>query len=521
MNVGYLLTFMTEKAPNRTAVIYGNSRLSYAELNSRANSLGHVLLVLGVKKGDKVALLSMNSGHYPEIFFGILKAGGVFVPINFRYAPEEILYVLDNSDAKICIFEEELASKITPISRLSRVEKFICVGSDAHETEPYDYETLIVEQRSTEPDVYVSSDDVCEIIYTSGTTGKPKGVVLTHDNVMSTMLTAIIGRELHPEHTSLVVSPMYHVAGLNNHFGTTIALGGTAVIIRRFQPEALMETIQKERIQYFPAASTVFNMLLQAIEAKKYDTRSVIQVQSGSAVTPLEVRERLAEYFPNALGVYEAYGLTEVGDGVVFLTGKDSLQKPGSVGKAGLFAQVRIVDENGQGTAVGGMGEIVIKGPVVTKAYYKNEEETEKAIRDGWLYTGDLGTLDDEGYLYIVGRKKDMIISGGENIYPREIEEVLWRHPKIAEAAVIGVPDKKWGESVRAVIELIPGAEVTEDEVIEFCKQHIASYKKPKSVVFVDEIPKNPSGKVLKDEVRARYGRPTPSELQIGNGRLP
>jgi acyl-CoA synthetase (AMP-forming)/AMP-acid ligase II len=511
MNIGYLLTFMAGKVPNKTAVVCGDVRLSYKELNSRANRLAHSLLGMNIKKGDKVALLSVNSIYYPEIFFGILKAGGVLATVNFRLAPEEILYILDNSDARIFIFEKELASSVAAIrSRLIKVEKFICVGEDPYE-HAQDYEQLIAKQLDTEPEVHISLEDDCEIIHTSGTTGRPKGVMLTHGNVLYTMLSVIIGRELRPGQTSLVVSPMYHVAGLNNHFGTTIMLGGTAVIIRRFEPQAIMQTIQREKVAYFPAASTIFNMLVQAIEEKKYDTSSVMQLQSGSEITPVEVRKKLAQYFPNALGVYEAYGLTEVGDGVVFLTGRDSLERPASVGKAGLFAQLRVVDDNGQDVDVGEVGEIIIKGPVVMKGYYKNKEETEEAIRNGWLYTGDLGRLDAEGCLYIVGRKKDMIISGGENIYPREIEEVLWRHPKIADVVIIGVPDKQWGEAIRAVVELRPGEKMTEEEVIEFCKQHIASYKKPKSVVFVKELPRNPSGKVLKNEVRARCGQTTPS----------
>lgn len=508
MNIGYLLTFMAGKVPNKTAVVCGDVRLSYKELNSRANRLAHSLLEMNINKGDKVALLSMNSINYPEIFFGILKAGGVLATVNFRLTPEEILYILDNSDARIFIFEKELTSGVVPIrSRLTKVEKFICVGGDPYK-HAQNYEELIAKQLDTEPEVHISLEDDCEIIHTSGTTGRPKGVTLTHGNVLHTMLSVIIGRELSPGQTSLVVSPMYHVAGLNNHFGTTIALGGTVVVIRRFEPQAIMETIEREKVAYFPAVSTIFNMLVQAIEGKKYDTSSVVHLQSGSESTPVEVRKKLAQYFPNASGVYEAYGLTEVGDGVVFLTSKDSLTRPASVGKAGLFAQLRVVGDNGQDVNVGEVGEIIIKGLVVTKGYYKNEDETKKAIRDGWLYTGDLGKFDNEGYLYIVGRKKDMIISGGENIYPREIEEVLWLHPKIADVAVIGVPDKKWGESVRAVVELRPGAKMTEEEVIEFCKQHIASYKKPKSVVFVKELPRNPSGKALKNEVRARYGQP-------------
>lgn len=304
-----------------------------------------------------------------------------------------------------------------------------------------------------------------------------------------------------------MVSPMYHVAGLNNHFGTTIALNGTAVIIRRFDPEVIMTSILNENVQYFPGASTIFKMLLSGIEGKRYDTTSVIQLQSGAEITPIEVKKKLAQYFPNAEGVYEAYGLTEVGDGVIFLSGRDSLARPGSTGKAGLLAQVRVVDENDRDVKTEEVGEIIIKGPVIMKEYYKNKEETEKSIQNGWLYTGDLGKLDEEGYLYVVGRKKDMIKSGGENIYPREIEELLLRNQKIADAAVIGIPDKQWGESVRAVVQLKTGECMTEEEAINFCKQHVASYKKPKSVVFVNEIPKNASGKVLKDEVRKKYGQ--------------
>ena len=507
MNITTFLTLAAGKWPQRTAVVCGSVRLSYEQLNSRANRVAHALLDMEVRKGDKIALLSMNSAYYPEIYYGILKAGAVFVPVNFRLSPEEILYVLNNSDTRVFIFEKELAPKVPPIqSRLHKVKRLVCIEDKTCE-HGQDYETLMAGKADAKPDVHVSLEDGCEIVYTSGTTGKPKGVMLTHENIMCTMLSVITGRELRPGSTSLVVSPMYHVAGLNNHFGTTIALGGTEVVIRQFEPEALMETIRREKVQFFPTASTIFNMLVQALDGKNYDASSVVHLQSGSTITPVEVRKKLSQYFPNAVGVFEAYGLTEVGDGVVFLNGSDSLDRPASVGKAGLFAHLRVVDPRGQDANVGEVGEIIIKGPVVTKGYYKNKRETAKAIRDGWLYTGDLGKLDDEGYLYIVGRKKDLIISGAENIYPREIEEVLWCHPKIAEVAVIGIPDEKWGESVRAVVHLKPGQVMSEAEVIEWCKQHIASYKKPRSVVFTGEIPKNASGKILKDEVRARYGK--------------
>lgn len=511
MNIGDFLTLGAGKGPDKTAVVCGNVRLSYKELNRRANRFSHALLDMGLRKGSKVALLSLNSSYYPEIYYGTLKAGGIFTPVNFRLAPDEILYILENSDAEVFLFEKELASKVAPIrSRLHKVRSYICIGDDKG-GDTLNYEGLISNQADTEPDVPISPADDCEILYTSGTTGRPKGVVLTHENVMFTIISAIIGRELRQGQTSLVVSPMYHVGGLNNHFGTTIALGGTAVIIREFEPEVIMETISREKVAYFPTASTIFNMLLQAIEDKGYDTSSVLQLQSGSAITPVEIKKRLTQYFPNISGVYEVYGLTETGDGITFLAGKDCLRKWDSVGKPTIFVQIKVVDDDGREVATGKVGEVIARGPLVMKGYYNNTEETNRTIRNGWLYTGDLGSFDDEGYLYIVGRKKDMIISGGENIYPREIEDVLWSHHKIADAAVIGVPDKQWGESVRAIVQLKPGSKMTEAEVIELCKRHIASYKKPKSVIFLDELPKNPSGKVLKTELREKYGQPNAS----------
>ena len=505
MNIGKYLTFSSGKVPDKIAIICGDVRLSYKELNNNANRVAHTLMDMGLKKKDKVAMLSLNSACFPEIFYGILKAGGVFVPLNFRLSSQEILSILSDSDAKILFFEEELADSLEPVRKsLSNIDKYICIGGKALNG-VHAYQELVAQYPEYEPNREVYLGDECEIIYTSGTTGKPKGVVLTHENVMFTIVSAIIGRDLKPGLKGLVVSPMYHVAGLNNHLGTTIALGGTAVIIRQFDSEAVMKVIQEEQVQYFPAASTIFNLLVQQLEGAQYGVSSVVQLQSGAAITPVEVRKKLAKYFPNA-PVYEAYGLTEVGDGAVFLNGKDSIKRPDSVGKAGLFAQVRVVDNNDQQVKAGEVGEIVINGPVVTKGYYKEQEETEKAIRFGWLHTGDLGRLDDEGFLYVVGRKKDMIISGGENIYPREIEEILWKHEKIQEAAVIGVPDKKWGETVRAIVRLKPGEKLTEKETIDYCKQHIASYKKPRSVIFVSEIPKNPSGKTLKSLLREKHG---------------
>jgi len=506
MNIGDLLNNTASKEPNKTAIVYGSLRLSYKEFNRRVNRLAHALLGMGLRKGDKVALLSFNSSWFVEIYVATLKAGGMFTPINSRLTPGEITYILDNSDAGVFLFEKEFDQVVNVIRpAIHNIEHYICIGGN---TRPniLDYEQLMSNQPDSELNVAVSEKNGCELLYTSGTTGRPKGVVLTHENVSWNLMNTINGRELRPGQICLIAGPLSHSAALNNHFTTTMALGGTCVIMRQFDPKTFMELVQNEKVEVISGSPTLFNLLLQFPEVGKYDTSSVTQVQSGAAPLRAATKDKLTQLFPNAVGVYDVYGCTEASPSIAILSGKDSLRKQACVGKPVSFLQAKLVDDESQKVRVGQVGEIICKGPNVMKEYYKNKEATEEAIRDEWLYTGDLGRLDDEGYLYIVGRKKDMIVSGGENIYPQEIERVLYTHPKIADAAVIGIPDEIWGESVRAVITVKAGEKMTEDEVIEFCKEHLASYKKPKSIIFVDALPKNPLGKVSKKELRAMYG---------------
>lgn len=502
MNVGYLLTNAANRYPDRTAIVFEGRRFSYGEFNERVNSLANAFVELGVKKGDKVAAMLYNSNQIVEVYLAAAKIGGVFVPVNFRFKEKEAYYILDHSDAVIFVYGQEFEEMVASLrSELSKVKRYVCVGEAPGGA--LDYEELMARFPPKEPEKEITEGDECQLMYTSGTTGKPKGALITHGNVLWNLVNTMIAREDIPGDTSLVVGPLYHVAALNNHFTIRVALAGTSVIMRRFDPREIMEVIERERINVVSGSPSVFNFLLQLPNLEGYDTLSVTKCTVGSAILPVDTKNRLLKVFPNCGGVYDVYGCTETSPSITILSARDSLRKHACVGEPVIFLEAKVVDEDGNEVPVGEVGEVVCRGPIVMKGYYKDEEGNKEALKGGWLHTGDLAKVDEEGYFYIVDRKKDMVISGGENIYPREIEEILYTHPKIAEAAVIGVPDDVWGESVKAVVVLKEAETLTEKEVIEFCQGHLASYKKPRSVDFVEVLPRNPSGKVLKTELRA------------------
>ncbi|MBS3906269.1 MAG: long-chain-fatty-acid--CoA ligase [Syntrophaceae bacterium] len=503
MDVGQILTFTARKFPQRIALIFEQERMTYQEFNRRVNQLANGLLRLGLKKGEKVAVLLFNSIPLVEILFASAKTGGVFTPINFRFTTEEVFYILDHSDARFFIYGEgfsELVEKIRP--RLKKVEFYFSIGES---TPPsiLNYETFLKESLSQEPDVHLFEKDECQLMYTSGTTGKPKGALLTHENLLWNLFNTILGREEKEGDTSLVIGPLYHTAALNNHFLTRVAMAGTSVLVKHFDPERVMEVIEKEKVTVISGAPAAYHLML-SLPNGRYDTRSIVKCTTGASILPNETKERLTKLFPNLSGIYDVYGCTEATPSIAILKAKDSLKKKECVGPAVPFLEVRIVDDQDRDLPVREVGELICRGPNVMKGYYKDEEATREALRGGWLHTGDLARMDEEGFIYIVDRKKDMIVSGGENIYPREIEEILYSHPRVEDAAIIGIPDPLWGESVRAVIVLKRGETMTEEEVIEYCKSHLASYKKPKSVWFVENLPRNPSGKVLKTVLRKR-----------------
>ncbi len=502
MNISHLLVNSANNFPERIAIISEGKRFSYKAFNDRVNKLSQAMRRYGLKKGDRVALMFFNTHHFVEIYFAAVKLGGVITPVNFRMVGEEIEYILNNSEADFFFFAKEFQKIINSIrSRLMTIINFIGVDMKKGDFAS-DYESFLLSEKPLETVVETGENDPCQIMYTSGTTGKPKGAVITHGNVIWNFMNTVLGREDQLGEISLIIGPLYHTAALNNHFTIQIALGGTSILIKNFDPETVLQHISQDNVNVISGSPAMYNLLLQYPKLDHFDTRSITKCTAGSSILPQQIKKMLLKIFPKVDGIYDVYGCTEAAPTITILKGKDSLGKHGSVGLPVPFLQARIVDEEGKPLAPNQVGELVCRGPNVMQGYYKNRQATKEVIKDGWLYTGDLAKVDEEGYFYIVDRKKDVIISGGENIYPREIEETLFKHPAISDASVVGMPDPVWGETVKAFIVLKEGKTLNEQEVINYCKDHLAGYKKPRSVKFVHSIPKNPSGKPLKRLLR-------------------
>jgi fatty-acyl-CoA synthase len=382
------------------------------------------------------------------------------------------------------------------------VKQWIVSGAEASE-DFLSFDELLWGESEEDPSTPVEERDIACILYTAGTTGKPKGVLLSHRNCIWAAASAASDVDYKPEYRVALVFPLYHAAAFGI-FVTNLYLGCTHVTMKQFDPERVMELVAREKINRIVFPPTVWNFILQLPDIHRVETSSVRSLGSGAETMPLQTKERLLNLFPNA-GLGETYGMTETIATISTLKPADVLRKLASVGKPFVNTEIRIVDDEDGDLPQGEVGEILVRGPNVMEGYYRDLEATAEALKGGWLHTGDLGKVDEEGFLTIVDRKKDMIISGGENIYPKEIEEVLYTHPKILEAAVIGLPDPAWGEKVHAVVALKEGEDLTEDEVIDYCKARIASFKKPKSVAFVQRIPRSSAGKVLKTVLREKW----------------
>jgi len=488
-------------------VVEGEDHLTYGQVEERANRLARALVQLGVKAGDRVGIFQINCFQFVEMFYAIAKVGAIFVSLNFRLRGQEISYILNNAEAKVLILGDRYADLIQSIrNRLPGVKNYVGIGQPVPDMEHYD--ALL---SSHSPDLFpcalVSDHDPACIIYTSGTTGLPKGAMLTHENILSTCEE----KYGFPPGTLLVNVPLYHIAGIQS-MANTIARGDRLVILSQFEPGLFMETIEKEKVAATYVVPTMLRAILDHPDFVKRDLRSLKNVLYGAAPMPIDLLLRSLQVLPAKYFNY--FGLTEATGIISALTPEDHrLEGPGDeiqkkvrhlsgVGQAIPEVDLRVVDDQDRDVEIGQAGEVIVRGKKVMKGYWKNSEATEGALRGGWLHTGDLVRIDEEGYLYLAGRKKDMIIRGGENIYPLEVEEVLHSHPKVLESAVIGVSDDYWGEIVKAVVVLKPGQYATQEEIIEFCRERIASYKKPSVVEFVKDLPKNAMGKVLKTVLR-------------------
>lgn len=509
--LGEMMARNSRKFPDKEALIYGETRLTYKQLNARINKLAHAFLDLGINRGDKVAVLSFNCNQFMETYFALAKIGGVAVPVNFRLHPEEMTYIINQSDSKALIMGEAFVETAKSIQRnLPQVKNYISISE-----KPVDgmlhFENWIARYPDGEPLVLVEEDDPLFIMYTAGTTGRPKGAVITHKNEMVLWMLGASFVLTEPGMSDLWsfrafgAPPIFHLAS----FGFCqfmFFLGATVVLPTEvFDPVYIMKTIEKERINAIVLVPAMTNFVLMVPDLDKYDTSSLKVWGSSGAILPVETRRQIKKFFPN-VKIFDLFGQTEMSALVSGLLPSESVGRENSVGKILPFIEIRVVDDNDNDVPVGEVGEAIYRSPTVMKEYYKDPEATREAMRGGWFHGGDLVRMDKEGFIYIVDRKKDMIISGGENIYSAEIEQVICRHPKVQECAVIGVHDKEWGEAVKAIVVPKFGEQLTEKEIIDFCKQHLASYKKPKSVDFVDALPRNAMGKVLKRELRAKYG---------------
>lgn len=498
--LGYLIKRSAWKFPRKTAIVFGDKRTTYDELNRRVNRLANALLTLGVKKDDKVASMLFNSPEIIEAYYAAAKIGAISIPINFRLAGGEAEYIIDQSESSTLIYDAELRNVIEKCSTEKGLH-LISVG-ETHYPDSLPYEELLTSSPDSEIDIPTHERDLRFIMYTSGTTGLPKGAMFTHMNNLWSALSLIVNKKYDFKEVVLIVNPLFHMNSYINIIAS-VFMGHKIVIMKRFDPTEMMELIESESVTICSIVPTICKRLLEVPEYRHFNTRQWRYCTCTGSAWPFEMKKAFIARFPHVV-MADAYGATEVFSGTL-IEGPDMLKKPGSVGKPYLDTIIRVVDEHGTPYAPGQIGEIIFYGPHVTQGYYNNPEATAQALKDGWFYSGDLGYFDEDGYLYLVDRKKDMIISGGENIYSAEVENALLRHEKILEAAVVGIPDTEWGEMVKAYIVLQDEATMDQDEVIDFCKEHLASYKKPRYVEFVESLPKNVMGKVLKKELRERH----------------
>jgi len=505
MNYAHILKKYRALWPEKTFIVDGEKRLTYEDVDKRVNALAQGLLNRGIQSGDRVATFVYNRAECFEIFLAACKIGAAYVALNFRLAPAEVVYILNDSGAKLFFSEEELGGPLEGIrDQVPVVQEYIAVDPEVP-TGWTSYEGIIEENRGAQvPDAEVGFDHLQRLMYTSGTTAHPKGVMLTHNNVYCKGFAHILALGHHSEEVVLICGPLYHVGGMDVGATSVMLLGGTLVIMKRFDPEKILQTIDREKVTFMWAAPSMVKMLFDSPNFDKYDTSSIRVIPTGGEKTPLPLIEESKRRLPSTVYI-DGFGMTETVSGDILLDQIANPDKIGSVGNirdAVFGVEIRIVDDNGVDVKPGQPGEMILKGPKVFKAYWKKQEVTAESFEDGWFHTGDVAQLDEEGYVYIVDRKKDMIISGGENVGSLEVEKVLEQHPKVKEVAVVGVPHEKWGETVKAVVVVNEAEDLTPEELIKFCDGKLARFKIPKLVEFIDALPRTVSGKVLKYKLR-------------------
>jgi len=510
MNVRATGSFVMGNYPKVAAARYGDReaiyctttgrRVSFRQLNRRCNALGNGLLSLGVRKGEVTAFLSYNRVEIVETYLALAKIGSPGIPLNYRMAPQEIAELIRFCDTGSVIFDPSFSQTIADIrEKTPRVKRWVCMGDDIPDF-ALSYEDLVSGSSDEEPDVEVFEDDYQYLNLTSGTTGHPKAYLLTHYNNAVACPVMAAMHDLTSNDVILTVFPIFGRVGFA--WSGMGLFAGARNVIHQFDPAKMLDLIEKERVTITNWVPTIASILFMLPDLDQHDFSSIRALVFAASPLPASLQEEIRKRIcPN---IYEFYGLQESGV-LVNIRPEEKRKKPESVGTLYFGADVRIVDGNNQDVRPGEIGEIIGRGVSVTTGYFKDEQKTAEVFREGWFHTGDLGYFDEDGYLYLSGRLKDMIISGGQNVFAVEVEDMLMKHPGVMQCAVIGLPDKKWGEVVTAVIVRKPGVDVTEEEITAFSRENIARFKVPKKVFFVDSIPMTPTGKVMKFKLVERF----------------
>jgi fatty-acyl-CoA synthase len=503
--LGDLLRRTRQRLPKKLAIQCGNVQWTYTEFDDICNRFANGLASQGVSVGTKVAVISRNSHAFATLRFALARLGAVLVPINYMLNVEEANYILAHCEAQILCVDSAFTELGRKASANSSVQKLVWLpGEDPSEpglpaTELLRFEDLLLSSEFTPREL--DGGMLAQIIYTSGTESRPKGAMLTHNAVISEYVTCLVDVEIAENDTALHALPLYHCAQLDVFFGPSIYVGGSNFITGKPTPDNLLHMLSAHKITSFFAPPTVWIALLRSPQFDTTDLSALKKGYYGASIMPVEILKEIQRRMPQ-VRLWNLYGQTEIAPMATVLKPEDQLRKAGSAGRAVLNVETRVVDDDMKDVAVGAIGEIVHRSPQLLSGYFKDPEKTAAAFAGGWFHSGDLATIDDEGYITVVDRKKDMIKSGGENVASREVEEAIYGIAGVSEVAVIGMPDPKWIEAVTAVIVVKPGAILDEAGVIQACAKKLAHFKTPKRVIFMEALPKNPSGKVLKRELR-------------------
>jgi len=509
MNITQPLHKALRECPDALAIVDGERRQNWRQLVSRIGSLAGGLQSLGMQHGDRVGVLARNSDNYVEYLYGVIWGGGVVNPVNIRWSAREIAYSLDDSDTRILLIDDIFLELLPAIREHSvALETIVFVGPGTAPEGAIDFEQLISTSAEV-PDANRHGDDLAAILYTGGTTGQPKGVMLSHNNCYLGAIGASLGAPRPPRQAGLHAAPFFHVAGMQSMFGLSIRLG-THIVLTGFEPALVLKAIEAHGVAEIFLVPTMLRMLLDHPDFGARNLSSLESVRYGASPMDVTLLERAMNELPGA-DFSQAYGMTELAPTVAILPPRyhtEEGRKAGKLRSAGIptpVAEIRIVDPMDNELPNNTVGEIVVRGPMVMQGYWNKPEQTAEALRGGWMHTGDAGYMDDDGFLYVVDRIKDMVVTGGENVYSAEVENTILKLPQVELCAVFGVPDDRWGERVHAAIKLRPGSDLSEQQLTDHCKEHIANYKCPRSIEFVDEMPMSSAGKLLKFKMREAY----------------